>query len=143
MDAIIGSPGRRARHGDNSGGRAGPAHRLDSTLVGTAGRVVIAGEIDFECAGVVRDTLVAALDEQDVCSIVVDLTSLRFMDGRCAGVLLAARRLADRRGVAMSVVGATGIPRQVLQILGVYDELRTPRPAAHGAGRPPKPPKGW
>jgi anti-anti-sigma factor len=143
MDAIIGSPGRRAWHGDDDGGRVGPAHQLNRTLVGTAGRVVIAGEIDFECAGVIGDTLVAALDEQDVCSIVVDLTSLRFMDGKCAGVLMAARCLADRRGVAMSVVGATGIPRQVLQILGLYDELRTPRTAAHGAGHPLKPPKGW
>jgi anti-anti-sigma factor len=143
MDATIGSSWRRAWPGDDGGGRAGPAHRLDRTLVGTAGRVVIAGEIDLECAGNIRDALVAALDEQDVCSIVVDLTSLRFMDGTCARVLLSARRLADRRGVAMSVVGATGIPRQVLQILGLYDELRTPRTAGHGAGRPPERPKGW
>ena len=80
----------------------------------------------MDCAGVIKDTLVATLDEQGVDSIVVDLTSLRFMDARCVSVLLAARRLADRRGVAMSVAGATGIPRQVLQILGLYDELRTP-----------------
>ncbi|MEV6844563.1 STAS domain-containing protein [Actinoplanes sp. NPDC051411] len=112
-----------SRDGYGGESRAAPAHRLDRSVRGPAARVVLSGEIDCDCAGVVEETLMAAVEERGVRSVVVDLSDLRFMDVRCAGVLLGARRRADQRGVAMNVAYVSGIPRRVLEILGLYDEL--------------------
>jgi anti-anti-sigma factor len=124
----------------NGGPVKGPAYQLDRSICVPAGRIAVSGEIDYDCAGTVEDTLMGVVEEQGVRYVVVDLSRLRFMDARCAGILLVAKCRADRRGVAMSVARVTGIPRRVLEVLGLYDELRTCR--MYRRDRPPNPSKG-
>jgi anti-anti-sigma factor len=89
--------------------------------------VVVSGEIDCDCAGIVEGTLMAAVEEPRVRHVVVDLRSLCFMDAKCAGILFGMRCRAHRQGVAMNVAHVGGVPRRVLEVLGIYDELRTCR----------------
>jgi stage II sporulation protein AA (anti-sigma F factor antagonist) len=112
------------RDGYGGRSRAAPVNRLDRSVRVPAVSVFLSGEIDCDCAGVVEETLMAAVEVRGVRHVVVDLTDLRFMDARCAGVLLGVRRWAAQRGVAMNVACVSGIPRRVLEILGLYDELR-------------------
>jgi anti-anti-sigma factor len=120
IDKLMGDP-----DGYGGGSQAAPASRLDRSARGLSVRVFLSGELDCDCADVVEEILMAAVERRGVRSVVVDLTSLRFLDARCAGVLLRTTCWADRRGVAMNVTGVSGIPRRVLEIVGFYDVLRT------------------
>jgi ABC-type transporter Mla MlaB component len=63
-------------------------------------------------------------------TVVVDFSSLRFLDSSGVGALVEAKREADRRYAGLRVVNVDGLPRRVLETLNEYDTL------AHG-GRGP------
>jgi anti-anti-sigma factor len=128
MVATGSSTGPQRRRDDRGGASVAVRHRLDRGVSEGTARLAVTGEIDMGVAGEFRDALAAALAlgvlaVREVDHVVVDFSALRFMDACCVGVLIAARREADRRGVAMVVVGAGGMPRRVLEILGVYERL--------------------
>jgi anti-anti-sigma factor len=63
----------------------------------------LTGEFDLSNAWKVRDTLLAAIRDDDR-DILVDLTQVRFMDAQLVRVLVRARSAAERRNVAFVVV---------------------------------------
>jgi anti-anti-sigma factor len=90
---------------------------------GAAVRVLLSGDIDATVADRLLDTLVNALEPGPPLRIEVDLAAVRLLDAAAIGVLLAARNRARSLGVHLHVEGATGLPRQVLEICGVLKLL--------------------
>ena len=86
-------------------------------------RVVVDGDVDLGASDPLLQTLVAALSRDGVARLRVDLGAVRLLDASGVGVLLAARNRARSLGVAFEAVGATGLPRRVLETLGVLEVL--------------------
>lgn len=63
----------------------------------------LTGEFDLSNAWKIRDALLAAIRNDDR-DIVVDLTTVRFMDAQLVRVLVAARAEATRRDLAFVVI---------------------------------------
>jgi stage II sporulation protein AA (anti-sigma F factor antagonist) len=99
--------------------------------VRTAYRTVDGGHVDVTAVGEVdmaeearfREAVLEPLHQQSVNRVVVDLGGLRFMDASGANVLIAAHREAMRRAKRFHIVNVCGLPRRVLEILGVCDAL--------------------
>jgi anti-anti-sigma factor len=83
----------------------------------------MAGEVDLAAGAAAEAAIMSALTEPDVDTVVVDLTTVTFLDSSGISVLLAGRRAADERGVTYRVAGAGGIVRKVLDLTGVWPLL--------------------
>lgn len=62
----------------------------------------LSGEFDMSNSWKLRDAILPALRE--ACDIVVDLTDVRFFDGRLVRVLVKARLAAIHRGYGFKVI---------------------------------------
>lgn len=87
--------------------------------------LALAGELDMSNLHRLRDALFGLLDEPGVTAVVVDLTSLDFMDSMGVQALLQAKRLARSRQIRLSVINARGRALRVLTVIGVHDLLAT------------------
>jgi anti-anti-sigma factor len=85
--------------------------------------VTVVGEVDMAEEARFRDAVLGPLRQQSVHRVVVDLGRLRFMGASGAGVLIDAHQEAMRRAKRFHVVNVCGLPRRVLEILGVCDAL--------------------
>jgi anti-anti-sigma factor len=85
--------------------------------------VTVVGEVDMAEEARFRDAVLGPLREQSVNRVVVDLGRLRFMGASGAGVLIEAHQEAMRQAKRFRVVNVCGLPRRVLEILGVCDAL--------------------
>jgi anti-anti-sigma factor len=90
---------------------------------GATVRVTVAGTVDFAVGDQLFDALVAIMAADDVRDVEVDVAGVELLDASAVGVLLAARNRAGTVGVGFRVLGATGLPRQVLEITGVLGLL--------------------
>ena len=91
------------------------------------------GEVDMAEEARFREAVLDPLCRQSVNRVVVDLGRLRFMDASGANVLIDAYEEATRRAKRFQVVNVCGLPRRVLEILGVCDALTSasgPPPAS-------------
>src|SRR6266540_1723805 len=82
--------------------------------------VALRGEHEAYTAGKLERRLEALLDEG--VPVAVDLRAAAFIDSTVVGVLLAAKRLADKRGLRFVLVlgDDTGWPvRRVLEVTGL------------------------
>lgn len=86
-------------------------------------RVVVAGEIDLATSGLMLGGLVDALTRDGLTRIEIDLSSVRLLDASGVGALLAVRNRAAASGVQFEASGAAGLPRRVLELLGLLDIL--------------------
>jgi anti-anti-sigma factor len=85
--------------------------------------VGVAGEVDLTAGAAVEAAIMSAFADQDVDSVVVDLTAVTFLDSSGISVLVKARRVADERAFNYRVIGADGIVRKVLDLTGVWPLL--------------------
>ena len=85
-------------------------------------RLALEGELDIATVDVVGRHVDRALRARPG-SLTVDLTQLHFCDSTGISTLLDARAAAATRGARFQVVGAHGITRTVMRILGVLDDL--------------------
>jgi anti-anti-sigma regulatory factor len=85
--------------------------------------VVLEGEADGLSADVLADVLdaIGAVDE-----VTIDVSMLRFVDGRAAFVLRNAVRAMRDRGQAAVLAGASATLRALWRVLGFDEELLTP-----------------
>jgi anti-anti-sigma factor len=89
-------------------------HRNDDGSV----RIAVGGEVDTDTAGRLVQA-VEGLLVVSVCRVVVDLTSVTFLDSSGIRALLTARRIASEHGAALQVTGVHGIVRRVLTLTGL------------------------
>jgi anti-sigma B factor antagonist len=110
-------------------------------LIRTVYRTVDGGHVDVTAVGEVdmaeetrfRDAVLGPIRQQSVNRVIVDLGRLRFMDASGAHVLIDAHREAMGQAKRFHVVNVCGLPRKVLEILGMYDALTStsgPPPAS-------------
>jgi anti-anti-sigma factor len=79
--------------------------------------VAAAGEVDLDTAPLLRVALFDAVDRRSV--VCRDLTEVTFLSAAGVNALIAARNQALETGSRLTVRGARGITRRVLQVCGV------------------------
>jgi anti-sigma B factor antagonist len=95
---------------------------LDIHTTGTVLRVAVRGEVDLSS----RDRLLEALTVAIATTakpIEVDLSQVTFLDAAGIGALIAAHTNARNHRLTLSVYGAAGLVRQVLEITGAAKVL--------------------
>lgn len=86
----------------------------------------LSGEVDLSNAADLQRLL---CDLVERAPVVVDLSSLDFLDSTGLSALIVARRRADERGTRLVLAGARGVVRKVLEItkldrhLGSHDDV--------------------
>jgi anti-anti-sigma factor len=90
------------------------------------GRAVVAltGEGDLAVCEELTTALFAAVASAP--AVVVDLAALRFLDSSGVHTLVMAHQAAQRDGVRLYVVNASGVVADVLDLTGVADLLAPP-----------------
>ena len=96
-----------------------PDH-LEVTLEthGDTAFVRLGGEFDMACEQCF-ETVVQRLIEQQIDTVVVDLSKLRFMDSSGISMLLAAHGRSQRAGFRLGIVPGTGEVKRVFELTGV------------------------
>jgi anti-anti-sigma factor len=96
----------------------------------TGGRQTLypVGELDAVVADRFEMVVAAALTDERLTGVVVDLSAVTFLDCAGVGALVASRQSAQRAAKAFDVIGATGLPRRVLQLTGTLTTLRVTPP---------------
>jgi anti-sigma B factor antagonist len=82
----------------------------------------LSGELDAASAPALRERL-AEVATRGGGPLVIDLTSLRFIDSTGLSVLLNARRRLTRRGRDFGVVCPSGHVRRILEVTKLLDTL--------------------
>lgn len=82
--------------------------------------IAIDGRFDFNVHRDFRDCADNALATENVREVVVDLSSVDYMDSSALGMLLVLRDKASRlSNIAISIRGARGTVKQVLDIANI------------------------
>jgi anti-anti-sigma factor len=107
--------GREEAHG--GGIDIDPAPRSDGQLSVWPARLI------SQPVPALETSIMSAFADQDIDTVLVDLSAVTFLDSSGISVLLKGRRVADERAVNYRVVGADGIVRKVLDLTGVWPLL--------------------
>ena len=101
-----------------------PSPGLSVRDVGSADRhrLVLEGELDIASAPILEEAI-TGLCENDISSIVLDLTQLTFMDSTGLRAILAADKLCNGNGHALSLAGANGAVQRLFELTGVSGAL--------------------
>jgi anti-sigma B factor antagonist len=95
---------------------SGSDFRMDvETAKGGIPVVVVAGDVDLYSAPRLRDQL-AALDDDGVGHVVLDLADVTLLDSMALGVLLGAKRRLGARGGAFEIVVSKPDIRRIFEI---------------------------
>lgn len=84
--------------------------------------ISVAGEIDYGTASQLRSALVD-LVHGGAAEVVVDLSSVTFIDSTALSVLVQAKQRFDDAGQRMSVTGTQPRVARVLELAGLNDYL--------------------
>jgi anti-anti-sigma factor len=106
---------------------------FEATTSAQPGRVVVT--LVGECDQAVREEFVAVLltAVDGAPAVVVDLARLDFLDSSGLHGLITAHHAARARGGRVSVVNASGVVANVLDITGVGELLRPPADGVDGS----------
>jgi anti-sigma B factor antagonist len=80
-------------------------------------RVRLSGEIDISNV----DSLLQSLVFFNGASVELDVSDLTFIDAAALGALIGVREKLRRQGCDLRVIGAQGIVRRVLELVGPAD----------------------
>jgi anti-sigma B factor antagonist len=87
-------------------------------------KVVVSGEIDMLSTPQLDDVLSTAITN-GAARVEVDLGKVEFLASTGLRSLVAAKQLADDRGVAFAIVSASEVARRVLELSGLESFLDT------------------
>jgi anti-sigma B factor antagonist len=95
------------------------------------------GELDLATVNELTGVLNECIANPQCIRVVVDLSDVTFIDSVTISALIHAYNNAANAGHTLSIVGATGAVRRVLELTGVLDVLtgRLGRDARHQADR--------
>ncbi|WP_223207997.1 STAS domain-containing protein [Actinopolyspora erythraea] len=119
-------PARRAGEDELTKGQ----HRLDPALRMSVQRpapgvavVSMNGDIDLAAAPRVTELIRQRLTAAALRALIVDLSTVSFIDTTGGELLLQAQRRAEQRGIDMHVVPGQGCVRRLLDLTGIDDSL--------------------
>ncbi|RKT54390.1 STAS domain-containing protein [Saccharothrix australiensis] len=101
--------------------RGGPV-RIETTVVGDAVVVCVAGDVDMAPACSPRNEVLGRLDARP-SALVVDLSEVTFFGSPGISALVAASQKAERLGVRFAVVADQRAVLRPLQVTGVASTL--------------------
>lgn len=96
---------------------------IDRRTSGETATVTVRGELDLAGVHDVDASMAAALADQRITRIVVDMSDLDLIDSCGIGSLVRARNAAIHNDRAFQVVNVGGQPDRVLRITGILDAL--------------------
>jgi RNA polymerase sigma-B factor len=108
-------------------------HLVDDVIL-----IVAEGELDMSGASAVRTMLRRTIDDA-TGTVVLDLTNVSLVDAAVCGVLAGALAHAKEVDTGLRVVGAVGMVRDVLEVVGLAKPLRAYAPRASAPPRPDLP----
>ncbi|AOS64853.1 STAS domain-containing protein [Actinoalloteichus hymeniacidonis] len=89
----------------------------------------VSGEVDLSTAGELEAELGKAIGAAGTEEVVTDVAGVSFMDSAGLRVLVGALRLADERGVRLTVVNPQSQLRKIIEITGLSEVLGLNGPA--------------
>lgn len=95
---------------------------LDTASHDGAAVLQVVGDIDMQTAGALRDQLSECL-EAGATRVVVDLSSVDFLDSSALGALVAAARTASESGGVLRVAAPRPHVRKIFQITRLIEVL--------------------
>ena len=95
--------------------------KIESKLVGGTLTVRLAGELDESCAAEVRLELDALIEKADFKRMVLDFSSLTFMDSTGIGMLIGRYKLLHRAGIPLCIRSPLSAVDKILHLSGIYE----------------------
>jgi anti-anti-sigma factor len=89
------------------------------TRTGRTATIALSGEIEMSVSGEVLRLITAELRRAGTATVRVDLSAVSFLGSAGMQALVEAKKLAAERGQRLAVVGANGLPLQVLDVTGL------------------------
>ena len=86
-------------------------------------RVAVSGELDLSSALTFEEELRRIEDRSQPSLLVLDLTSLKFMDSTGLRLILSAHARAMNRGRKLAIVQGGDAVRRIFRLTGVLDRL--------------------
>jgi anti-sigma B factor antagonist len=83
----------------------------------------IAGDVDIANAGVLVDTVIAGLEADPKSGVVLDFTSVEFMDSTGLRALLEIARRLDEDGAGLVLLNPATSVRKLLALAGLDDRI--------------------
>lgn len=78
--------------------------------------LMVRGRFDFSQYSTFKEEQARFLDKDSVQAIVLDFSQLDYLDSAALGILLVLLDSAKERGQSVSIRGATGVVREILDV---------------------------
>jgi anti-sigma B factor antagonist len=88
--------------------------------------LTVSGDIDLAVVGQLRDAVAAALGQDYVTGVLIDLAAVTFMDSTGIGTLVGCWHQAGAAGKTLHITHARAQIERVLEITGVLQLLSAP-----------------
>ncbi|MEV4639906.1 STAS domain-containing protein [Actinoplanes sp. NPDC049548] len=99
--------------------------------------VVPEGDVDVDNAALLRQVLQQVVDRRDCTRLDIDMSAVTFLDSSGLGMLVAAQRAANARGITLKLRDPGPVVRMVLEVTNLHATLTDeaqPSPAGEPAG---------
>ena len=93
--------------------------------------LTLSGEVDMSSAHEIDAVVAVVAGWNETTDVVIDLSSVTFIDSSGIAALLRCRQELDEAGIGFNVIGAQGMPLNVLRITGVLPYLSKPATTAN------------
>ncbi|MEV6599921.1 STAS domain-containing protein [Actinoplanes sp. NPDC051346] len=105
---------------------------FDCTIERDGDTIVVApeGDVDVDNAAVLRQVLHQVVDRRDCARLDVDMSAVTFLDSSGLGMLVAAHRAANARGITLTVRKPGPMVRMVLEVTNLHQVLTDEEPDA-------------
>jgi anti-anti-sigma factor len=90
-----------------------------SGATGDAVRIELAGELDLDTVGAVRDDVLVALARDRPSTVVIGMRQVSFIDSTAVGVLVGCQRAAAAAGARLVLSDPSPFVRRLLWVSGL------------------------
>ncbi len=108
-----------------TGGVSNDHYRIvcEPATAGAGGALIatirLRGEFDLSCSDQLRTAILTVITTGQCTRVVVDLAAVGFLDSSTVQVLLDGHRAAQQHGLHYQLINVTGLPRRVLDVMGL------------------------
>ena len=114
---MLGTRTARARAGTQSSAVSENELTIETRQAGTCTIVDVGGRVVIDSSSHLRPVLHGAVGAAPPAGVVIDFTRTAYLDTSAAATLIEAAMLARDRGVRLRVVGLSGEPRLLAEVI--------------------------